>query len=237
MTKVPASPIATLQPPVWAGSAPASETAALIDAFQGWRRQYLRAVRLGDEIATKRARAGLGDAREAAAEILDRPRLRRAWESIEYTEAFLVEEHVSKAETHHDPTLCYLCDPAATLGLSLPRAVGYATASFFQIENGDHADEEFFADWDEMRRERGVRVVPIAEVPDSPEAYDDLIAFLAWEIEGVCCDYALPHVQQWQAQALEQIDVDRLVADLTIEAQRYWLAGNTFTNGFSSTRL
>lgn len=237
MSKAPPAPIATLQPPVWAGSAPESETAALIDAFQAWRRQYLRALRLGDEVATKRARAGLGVAREAAVEILERPRLRRAWASIEYTEAFLVEERVAETETHHDPTLCYLCDPAATLGLSLPRAVGYATASIFQIENGDEVDEEFFADWDEMRRERGVRVVPIADVANSPEAYDDLIAFLAWELEGICCDYALPHVQQWQANALEQVDVDRLVADLTIEAQRYWLAGKTFKNGFSSTRL
>ena len=237
MSKTPPAPIATLQPPVWAGSAPASETAALIDAFQGWRRQYLRALRLGDEVAAKRARAGLGAARDAALEILERPRLRRAWASIEYTETFLVEERMSETETHHDPTLCYLCDPAATLGLSLPRAIGYATASLFQIENGDEADEEFFADWDEMRRERGVRVVPIADVASSPEAYDDLIAFLAWELEGICCDYALPHVQQWQAQALEQVDVDRLVADLTIEAKRYWLAGNTFKNGFNSTRL
>jgi hypothetical protein len=237
MSKTPPAPIASLQPPVWAGSAPASETAALIDAFQAWRRQYLRALRLGDEVATKRARAGLGAAREAAAEILERPRLRRAWESIEYTEAFLVDERVSEAEAHHDPTLCYLCDPAATLGLSLPRAVGYATASFFQIENGDHADDDFFADWDEMRRMRGVRVVPIADVAASAEAYDDLIAFLAWEIDGVCHDYALPHVRQWQASALERVDVDRLVADLTIEAKRYWLAGNTLRNGFNSTRL
>jgi hypothetical protein len=54
MSKRPPPPIATLQPPVWAGSAPASETATLIDRFQAWRRQHLRALRLGDEIATKR---------------------------------------------------------------------------------------------------------------------------------------------------------------------------------------
>src|SRR6185295_177997 len=96
-----------------------------------------RALRLGDELATKRARAELTEARAAAAEILERPRFRRAWESIEYTEAFLIEERTSDAEAHHDPTLCYLCDPAATLGLSLPRAVAYATASLFQVENGE----------------------------------------------------------------------------------------------------
>jgi len=237
MSRRPLAPIATLQPPVWAGSAPASETAALLDAFQAWRRQHLRALRLGDELAAKRARAGLGDARAAAAEILGRPRFRRAWAAIEYTEAFLIEERTSEDEAHHDPTLCYLCDSGATLGLSLPRAVGYATASFFQIENGDQADEDFFADWDEMRRARGARVVPIADVSASPEAVDDLLAFLAWELEGVCCDYALPHVRRWQASALEQLDLDRLIADLTIEARRYWLAGNTLRNGFSSTRL
>ncbi len=237
MPKGHAAPVATLQPPVWASSAPASETAAVLGDFQAWRRQYLRALRLGDEIAAKRARVGLGAARTAAAGILERPRFRRAWESIEYTEAFLVEEWLSDEPTHHDPTLCYLCDPAATLGLSLPRAVGYATASLFQIENGDQVDDEFFADWDEMRRARGVRVVAIADVASSPEAYDDLLAFLAWELEGVCCDYALPHVRQWHAQALDHVDVDRLIADLTIEATRYWLSGNTLRNGFSSTRL
>ena len=237
MSKTPSAPIASLQPPVWAGSAPASETAALIDAFQEWRRQYLRALRLGDEVATKRARAGLGAAREAAAEILERPRFRRAWESIEYTEAFLVEERVSEAEAHHDPTLCYLCDPTATLGLSLPRAVAYATASLFQIENGEQVDEEFYADWDEFRRGRGVRVVPVAEIADSAEARDDLLAFLAWELDGVCFDYPLPHVRQWRSNELGRPEVDRLIADLTVEAERYWLAGNTCRNGFSSTRL
>ena len=237
MSKRPPPPVATLQPPVWAGSAPASETAALIDTFQAWRRQHLRALRLGDEIATKRARAGLGAAREAALAILERPRLRRAWAAIEYTEAFLVEERMTDEEAHHDPTLCYLCDPTATLGLSLPRAVAYATASLFQIENGEQADEEFFADWDEFRRERGVRVVPVQEIGDSPEAHDDLLAFLAWELDGVCCEYPVPHVQQWQANAIDRAEVDRLIADLTIEAERYWLAGNTCKNGFSSTRL
>jgi hypothetical protein len=241
MSKRVPPPIATLQPPVWAGSAPASDTAVLIDTFQAWRRQHLRALRLGDELAVKRARAGLGDARDAAAAILERPRFRRAWAAIEYTETFLVAERVGDGEAHHDPTLCYLCDPTATLGLALPRAVAYATAALFQIENGEHADAEFFADWDEFRRERGVRVVPIAEVPASPEARDDLLAFLAWELDGVCFDYALPHVRQWQATELGRTDVDRLVADLTIEAERYWLAdgslGKTRKNGFNSTRL
>lgn len=237
MSKRARPPIATLQPPVWAGSAPASETATLIDAFQAWRRQWLRAVRLGDEIATKRARAGLGEAREAAAPLLERPRVRRAWEAIEYTEAFLVEERVTDEEAHHDPTLCYLCDPAATLGLSLPRAVAYATASLFQIENGEQADEDFYADWDEFRRERGVKVVPADEVAASPEAHDDLIAFLAWELDGVCLDYPIPHVRQWQSNEIGRAEVDRLIGDLTIEAERYWLAGNTCKNGFSSTRL
>ncbi|MCC6847883.1 MAG: hypothetical protein IT294_05230 [Deltaproteobacteria bacterium] len=237
MSRRPLAPIATLQPPVWGGAAPASAAAALLDAFQAWRRQYLRALRLGDEIAAKRARAGLGGARAAAAEILARPRFRRAWAAIEYTEAFLMEERASEDEAHHDPTLCYLCDPGATLGLSLPRAIGYATASFFQIENGAQVDEDFFADWDELRRARGVRIVPIADVPASPEAYDDLLAFLAWELEGVCRDYVLPHVRRWQTLALEAFDLDRLMADLTIEARRYWLVGNTFRNGFSSTRL
>jgi hypothetical protein len=226
---------------VWVGSAPASETAGLVDAFQAWRRQLLRAQRLGDEIATKRARVGLGDARVGVAPILERPRFRRAWAAIEYTETFLVEEWVGNDDAHHDPTLCYLCDPAATLGLSLPRAVAYATASLFQVENGEHADAEFFADWDEFRRERGVRVVPPAEVAASPEARDDLRAFLAWELDGVCFDYPLPHVRQWQANELGKTEVDRLVADLTLEAERYWLAGDslgkTRKNGFSSTRL
>jgi hypothetical protein len=241
MNKRTPPPIATLQPPVWAGSAPPSPTAALIDAFQAWRRQYLRARRLGDELAIKRARAGLGGAREAVATILERPRFRRAWEAIEYTEAFLVEERVADGEAHHDPTLCYLCDPVATLGLALPRAVAYATASIFQIENGEHADPEFFADWDEFRRGRGVRVVPIDQIAASPEAHDDLLAFLAWELDGVCCDYPLPHVRQWQASELDRPGVDRLIADLTIEAERYWLAGSsvgkTRKNGFNSTRL
>jgi hypothetical protein len=210
---------------------------AIAAAFQTWRRQYLRALRLGDEIAVKRARVALGDARAAAAPLLDRPRLRRAWAAIEYTEAFLIEERVAEESAHHDPTLCYLCDPAATLGLSLPRAVAYATASLFQVENGEHVDEEFFADWDEFRRERGVRVVPVAEIAASAEARDDLLAFLAWELDGVCSDYPLPHVQQWQPGALGQADVDDLIADLTREADRYWLVGNTCKNGFSSTRL
>jgi hypothetical protein len=237
MSKRASAPIATLQPPVWAGATPAGEAAMLIGAFQAWRRQWLRAVRVGDEVATKRARAGLGNAREAAAPVLERPRFRRAWAAIEYTEAFLIEERVTDEEAHHDPTLCYLCDPTATLGLSLPLAVAYATAALFQIENGEHVDAEFYADWDEFRRERGVRVVPRADVADSPEARDDLLAFLAWELDGVCFDYALPHVRQWQASELGQSEVDRLIADLTVEAERYWLAGNTCKNGFSSTRL
>ncbi len=241
MSKRPPPEVATLQPPVWAGSAPASETAALVDAFQAWRRQLLRAQRLGDEIATKRARAGVGDARAAAASVLQRPRFRRAWDAIEYTEAFLVAEWVGDDEGHHDPALCYLCDPAATLGLSLPRAVAYATASIFQVENGEHADAEFFADWDEHRRARGIRVVPFAEVASSPEARDDLLAFLAWELDGVCFDYPLPHVRQWQQNELGRTEVDRLIGELTIEAERYWLAGSSFgktrKNGFSSTRL
>ena len=241
MSKRIPAPIATLQPPVWAGAAPAGEVAALVGGFQAWRRQWLRALRLGDEVATRRARAGLGAARELAAAILERPRFRRAWAAIEYTEAFLIEERVSDEEAHHDPTLCYLCDPTATLGLSLPRAVAYATASLFQIENGEHADEEFYADWDEFRRERGVRVFPVAEVAASPEARDDLLAFLAWELDGVCFDYPLPHVRQWQANELGRAEVDRLISDLTVEAERYWLAGGfsgkTRKNGFSSTRL
>ena len=237
MSRRAPAPIATLQPPVWAGAAPAGEAAMLVGAFQAWRRQWLRAVRLGDEVATKRARAGLGEARAAAAPILERPRFRRAWASIEYTEAFLIEERVTDEEAHHDPTLCYLCDPTATLGLSLPRAVAYATASLFQIENGEQVDEEFYADWDEFRRGRGVRVVPVAEIADSAEARDDLLAFLAWELDGVCFDYPLPHVRQWRSNELGRPEVDRLIADLTVEAERYWLAGNTCRNGFSSTRL
>ena len=235
----PVPPIATLQPPVWAGAAPAGETAAVVAAFQAWRRQWLRAVRLGDELAAKRAKLGLAEARAAAAPVLERPRLRRAWAAIEYTEAFLVAERVATddGEKHHDPTLCYLCDPTATLGLSLPRAVAYATASLFQIENGEYADEGFFADWDEFRRGRGVKVVPPADLASSPEARDDLLAFLAWELDGVCFDYALPHVRAWQASGLDQTEVTRLVADLSVEAERYWLAGNTLRNGFSSTRL
>jgi len=241
MSKRIPAPIATLQPPVWAGAAPAGEVAALVGGFQAWRRQWLRALRLGDEVATRRARAGLAAARVLAAAILERPRFRRAWAAIEYTEAFLIEERVSDEEAHHDPTLCYLCDPTATLGLSLPRAVAYATASLFQIENGEHADDEFYADWDEFRRERGVRVFPVAEVAASPEARDDLLAFLAWELDGVCFDYPLPHVRQWQANELGRAEVDRLISDLTVEAERYWLAGGfsgkTRKNGFSSTRL
>jgi len=237
MSKRSPAPIATLQPPVWAGAAPAGEAALTLGAFQAWRRQWLRAVRLGDEVATKRARAGLVGAREAAATILERPRFRRAWEAIEYTEAFLIEERASDVEAHHDPKLCYLCDPAATLGLSLPRAVAYATAALFQIENGEYVDEEFYADWDEFRRERGVRVVPLAEVAASLEARDDLLAFLAWELDGICLDYPLPHVRQWQANELGRPEVDRLIADLTVEAERYWLAGKICKNGFSSTRL
>jgi hypothetical protein len=235
------APIATLQPPVWAGAAPSGDAAVRIGTFQAWRRQYLRALRLGDELAIKRARAGLADARAGASAFLERPRFRRAWESIEYTEAFLIEEHVSEEEAHHDPTLCYLCDPSATLGLALPRAVAYATASLFQIENGDRVDDEFYADWDELRRERGVRAVPIAEVAASPEARDDLLAFLAWQLDGVCFDYPLPHVRQWQNNELNKTEVDRLIGDLTVEAERYWLtgavAGKTRKKGLSSTRL
>jgi hypothetical protein len=241
MSRRVSPPVATLQPPVWAGSTPASATAAALEAFQAWRRQYLRAVRLGDELATKRARAGLGEARATAAPILERPRFRRAWAAIEYTEAFLVEERVTDGDAHHDPTLCYLCDPGATLGLALPRAVAYATAALFQVENGERADAEFFADWDEFRRGRGIRAVPIAEVAASPEARDDLLAFLAWELDGVCFDYPLPHVRQWRANELGRSEIDRLIADLTMEAERYWLApgsfGKTRKNGFSSTRL
>jgi hypothetical protein len=236
----PASPIATLQPPVWAGAAPSGETARRLGAFQAWRRQWLRAVRLGDELAAKRARAGLTDARAAARAILERPRFRRAWAAIEYTEAFLVEERGNGGDgeaPHHDPRLCYLCDPAATLGLSLSRAVAYATASLFQIENGEEADAEFYADWDEFRRARGVKVVPPEDVAASPEARDDLLAFLAWELDGVCFDSVLPHVRQWSAGELGRTEVDRLIGDLTVEAERYWLAGNTCKKGFSSTRL
>ena len=50
-------------------------------------------------------------------------------------------------------------------------------------------------------------------------------------------DDPLPHVRQWQATELGQTEVDRLIADLTVEAEPYWLAGNTCKNGFSSTRL
>jgi hypothetical protein len=240
MTKPPLTPIATLQPPVWAGATPGGDVAARIGAFQAWRRQWLRAIRVGDELAIKRARAALGEARTAAADVLDRPRFRRAWQSIEYTEAFLLEDRDADEDPHHDPTLCYLCDPAATLGLSLPRAVAYATASIFQVENGERVDDEFFADWDEFRRGRGVRVVPPSEIAASPEARDDLLAFLAWELEGVCFDYPLPHVRQWQQAELGKTEVDRLIADLVIEAERYWLAGvsgKTRRKGFSSTRL
>ena len=91
--------------------------------------------------------------------------------------------------------------------------------------------------WDELRRAREVRVVPIAEIADSPEAHDDLLAFLGWELDGVCCEYPVPHVQQWQPNAIDRAEVDRLITDLTIEAERYWLAGKTCKNGFSSTRL
>lgn len=222
---------------MWAGAAPVGEAALRLGAFQSWRRQWLRAMRLGDEVATRRARAELGNAREAAVVILERPRFRRAWAAIEYTEAFLIGERIGGHEAHHDPTLCYLCDPTATLGLSLPRAVAYATAALFQIENGEHVDEEFYADWDEFRRERGVRVVPIAEVAASPEARDDLQDFLAWELDGICFDYALPHLRQWQLDEFGRPEVDRLIADLTLEAERYWLAGKTCKKGFSSTRL
>lgn len=240
MSRVPLAPIATLQPPVWAGAAPDGDAAERLGAFQAWRRQWLRAVRVGDELAIKRARAALGDARAAAADILDRPRFRRAWRAIEYTEAFLLEERTSDDDPHHDPTLCYLCDPGATLGLSLPRAIAYATASMFQVENGDRVDDEFFADWDEFRRGRGIRVVPPSEVESSPEARDDLLAFLAWELDGVCFDYPLPHVRQWQHAELGRVEIDRLIADLVVEAERYWLAdvsGKTRRKGFSSTRL
>jgi len=240
MTRPPLTPIATLQPPVWAGATPSGDVAARIGAFQAWRRQWLRAVRVGDELAIKRARAALGEARTAAADVLERPRFRRAWQSIEYTEAFLLEERDADEDPHHDPTLCYLCDPAATLGLSLPRAVAYATASIFQVENGERVDDEFFADWDEFRRGRGVRVVPPSEIAASPEARDDLLAFLAWELDGVCFDYPLPHVRQWQQAELGKTEVDRLIADLVVEAERYWLgglSGKTRRKGFSSTRL
>ena len=240
MSRPPLTPIATLQPPVWAGAAPSGDVAARIGACQAWRRQWLRAVRVGDELAIKRARAALGEARIAAADVLERPRFRRAWESIEYTEGFLLEERETDEDPHHDPTLCYLCDPGATLGLSLPRAIAYATASIFQVENGERVDDEFFADWDEFRRGRGVRVVPPAEIAASPEARDDLLAFLAWELDGVCFDYPLPHVRQWQQTELSRTEVDRLIADLVVEAERYWLAGvsgKTRRKGFSSTRL
>lgn len=240
MSRPPLPPIATLQPPVWAGATATGDAGVRIGAFQAWRRQWLRALRVGDELAIKRARAAFGEARAAAAALLDRPRFRRAWAAIEYTEAFLIEERMSDAEAHHDPTLCYLCDPTATLGLSLPRAVGYATASLFQVENGEQADDEFYADWDEFRRGRGVRAVPIAEIDASPEARDDLLAFLAWELDGVCFDYPLPHVRQWQRQELARAEVDRVIADLTVEAERYWLVGacgKTRKKGLSSTRL
>lgn len=241
MSKRAAAPIATLQPPVWAGATPGGDVAARIGTFQAWRRQWLRAVRVGDELAIKRSRAALGEARASAAAILERPRFRRAWAAIEYTETFLVEERVTDEDVHHDPTLCYLCDPAATLGLSLPRAVAYATASLFQIENGERVDADFYADWDEFRRGRGVRVVPVADIANSPEARDDLLEFLAWELDGVCFDYPLPHVRQWRQNELGRAEVDRLIADLTVEAERYWLAegvsGKTRKKGLSSTRL
>src|SRR5436853_7643653 len=106
MSKRVPAPVATLQPPVWAGAAPAGEAAALVGAFQAWRRQWLRAVRLGDELAIKRARVALGEARSAAVAILERPRFRRAWAAIEYTETFLIEERARNDEAHHDTTLC-----------------------------------------------------------------------------------------------------------------------------------
>ena len=65
-------PIATLQPPVWAGAAPAGDAATLVGAFQAWRRQWLRAVRLGDEVAAEararraRRRARGGGARSSS---------------------------------------------------------------------------------------------------------------------------------------------------------------------------
>jgi hypothetical protein len=255
----PRPPVTLLRPPVWGGEDVPGLAPALAD-YHAWRRQTLRAARLGDELGRKRARAGLGEARRAAAPFLEQPHLRRAWEAVEYTEDFLVHERVDAgAEQPHDPSLCYLCDPGATIGISLPLAIAYATASLFQVENGEEADAEFLADWNELRRERGVRAVGAEDLAASPEARDDLRAYLAWEIEGVCLEYPIAHVRRWQVAGrrsdgagragfgrgpgAEPTDpsrsrtaLDALVARVTADAERYWL-GNTWRNGFSSTRL
>jgi hypothetical protein len=232
------APIAELLPPVWVAEAePGDRAGVAVAEFQAWRRQVLRAERLGDDLARKRARAALGPARAAATEALVRPRLRRAWASIEYTEECLVRERAGGGDGHHDPTLCYLCDPAATLRLTLPLAVGYATAAMFQVENGERADAELFADWNELRRGRGVRAVEPAALAHSPEARDDLRAFLAWELDDICLDYPVAHVRRWQGVALGRAEVDRVVARVLGEAERYWLSGKTLANGFNSTRL
>jgi hypothetical protein len=104
-----------------------------------------------------------------------------------------------------------------------------------------------------------VRAVGPEELAASPEARDDLRAFLAWELEGVCLEYPIPHVRRWQGgrrsdaaagagfgrdpgaepgdPTRSRAALDGLVARVTADAERYWLFGNTWRNGFSSTRL
>lgn len=245
---MPRSTITPLRPPVWAGEDVAGLVPSIAE-FQAWRRQCLRAARVGDDVGRKRARAALRDAREEAAAALEQPHLRRAWQAVEYTEECLVQERLGESEEPHDPSLCYLCDPGATIGLTLPRAVGYATAALFQVENGEEADDEFLADWNEFRRGRGVRAIPPAQLASSAEARDDLRAFLAWELEGICLDYPMVHLRRWlptrlgrEAQGaserpLSRTALDAIVTRVTTEAERYWLFGKTCKNGFSSTRL
>jgi hypothetical protein len=227
--------VAVLRPPVWAAEL-ASGDAALAD-FHAWRRQRLRAERLGDEVASRRARAAVEERRDAAVAAVP-PRLRRAWQAIEYTEECLVRSAAPDGDDdgHHDPSLCYLCDPAATLALSTPLAVGYATAAMFQVENGDEADGEFLDDWNELRRAHGVRAFEPEGLRHSAEARDDLRAFLATEVDDVCLAHPVEHLRR-TGHELTRADVDAIVQRVLVEAERYWLAGNTRLKGLTSTRL
>ncbi len=185
--------------------------------------ELLRAIKGGELSAESKARANLEAARKGARPLLGRDGMVARLAAVEATHEFLARERAGRTPDRHQFDLCYLCSPTVTLGLSRAKAMRYAAATFFQVENGRQPGGAFAARWNRWRAERGEPPAAWQAVAESVELRTDLREFLVPLVGSVCVDYPCRHLWRWQGVRFTREDVDKLAAAVLGEAAQHWL--------------